>query len=263
LPKLVDSLTLPTETYWRAVACKAFQQVHFFYYAYQDYTASPVSIPDARSPFTIDKPTNSPLTELRCLRQERKRHLRPLRMLKRRLAAFWGLGSGESDPLPLRGISCNRSFVILDYAPIRVRTQKLYWKLFIIRLASECPSSRAFPLDFTSLDSHRPEHDLTAPKTKITLLNITSDFISSTSALPARAPLAPSLSISGFEHRRCIHRWSLLCLALGCCLLTLAAHLTFANTFAPHTHAISLYPPPSIHTHTPPGRDLLSAFAVI
>jgi hypothetical protein len=184
-------------------------------------------------------------------------------MLKRRFAAFWGLGSGESDPLPLRGISCNRYFVILDYATIRVRIQKLYWKLFIIRLASGCPSSRAFPLDFTSLDSHRPEHDLTAPNTRNILRNLTPDSISSTSALSARASLAPSLLISGCEHHRCIRRWSLLCLALGCSLLTLAADLTFANTFAPHTHAISLYPPPSIHTHTPPGRDLLSAFAVI
>jgi hypothetical protein len=163
-------------------------------------------------------------------------------MLKRRLAAFWGLGSGESDPLPLRGISCNRCFVILDYAPIRVRIQKWYWKLFIIRLASECPSSRAFPLDFTSLDSHRPEHDLTAPKTKITLLNITSDFISSTSALPARASLAPSLLISGCEHHRCMRRWSLLCLALGCSLLTPAAHLASTDTSAPpdsHAHTLT------------------------
>ena len=29
------------QTFWRSVACKAFNEVHIFWYAYQDYTASP------------------------------------------------------------------------------------------------------------------------------------------------------------------------------------------------------------------------------
>jgi len=29
------------QTYWRAVSCKAFQQIHYFYYAYEDFQASP------------------------------------------------------------------------------------------------------------------------------------------------------------------------------------------------------------------------------
>ncbi|KAK3066977.1 hypothetical protein LTR53_016414 [Teratosphaeriaceae sp. CCFEE 6253] len=29
------------QTYWRSVACAAFQQIHIFWYAYQDYSASP------------------------------------------------------------------------------------------------------------------------------------------------------------------------------------------------------------------------------
>jgi len=29
------------QTYWRSVACAAFSQIHIFWYAYQDYSASP------------------------------------------------------------------------------------------------------------------------------------------------------------------------------------------------------------------------------
>ena len=29
------------QTYWRSVACQAFQSVHIFWYAYQDYNQSP------------------------------------------------------------------------------------------------------------------------------------------------------------------------------------------------------------------------------
>jgi hypothetical protein len=73
-------------------------------------------------------------------------------MLDRWFAAFWGFELGKSIPLPLRGISCSTCFVILDYAPIRVRIQKLYWKWFLIRLVSEC-SSAAPSRDLTSLHS--------------------------------------------------------------------------------------------------------------
>jgi hypothetical protein len=113
---------------------------------------------------------------------------------------------------------------------------------------SECSSVTAsflpsFPLHFTSLDSrHRPEHDLSAPNTNITLLNLTLDLHLQHIGTPsARISRAITCDIS-WEHRRCICSWSLLCLALGCSLLTLAAHLALANKSASpdsYTHPLT------------------------
>lgn len=83
-------------------------------------------------------------------------------------AAFWGLGCGESFPLPLRGISCDRSFVILDYAPIRVCIQKFYWKRLSLvngqKITPPVAPSRLTSLHFTRLPPpararpHRNKH---------------------------------------------------------------------------------------------------------